>query len=135
MLLGAYVATNLLNQTVGYPICFKLYAPINLICGAFAAYWLLRKPQFWSLSLALSFLFQIGLELAFALRGGYSDYGLVPDFMASENRVFNLQLALICVPGGLLVLGLLVRRLLPDPIWYRLERSAFWRTGRPKEKA
>jgi hypothetical protein len=131
MLLGTFLLTNILNQTAGYPTCFKLYAPINLICGGVASYFLFRKPQFWSLLLALSFLFQIGLELAFALQGGYADYGLVPDFMANENRVFTLQLTLLCVPGGLHVLGLVVRRMLPGPVWYRLERLAFWRT-RPK---
>lgn len=133
MISGTFIATNLVNANIPYPHCFKLYAPINLLCGALTSYYLHKRPQVWTLTLALSFLAQIGLELRFALHGGYSDYGLVADFMASENSVFNLQLAILCMPGGLGVLGLLVRRLLPDPIWYRLERAALWPIRQAKE--
>lgn len=134
MLFASYVATNLLNAFVPYPDCFKPYAPINLICGAFVSYWVFTRPQIWSLALALTFVVMLWMDTVFAFRGGYTNYGLVGDYSAHQTLLFSFQLLIVLVPGGLNVLGRFGRYLLSNPSWRSLRRFAFWRTERSTEE-
>lgn len=121
MLATICLATNLLNYTLYYPHALAPYPVIDAIGGSLASIAFWKRPRAWSLALATTFLVMGAIHTLFWYGQASGDgYGAVAPYMNRLGVVFNIQLALVCVPGG-------IERVRQFLAWYAAHRGPMLR--------
>ena len=102
LLAAICLTTNILNHTLYFPQALAPYPVIDAVGGTLASLCFWRRPRFWSLGLSTSFLVMGAIHTLFWYGQATGDgYEKVFPYMNNLGVVFNIQLALLCVPGGI----------------------------------
>ncbi len=104
LLAGNCVLTNILNHTLYYPEALAPYPVMDLICGALVALSVWRTPRVWNVALSTTFLIQCAYHALFWVGQAHGQgYETVAPYMDNLSDIFKVQLALVCIPGGVSV--------------------------------
>lgn len=102
MLAAICLVTNVLNHTLYYPTALVPYSPIDGVAGILVSLSFWHKPRVWKLALATSFLCMGAIHTLFWYGQTHGQgYEAVAPYMDRLSVVFKLQLALVCIPGGI----------------------------------
>lgn len=102
MLFAIYATTNLLNYLLPYPEALGLYPLVDATAGGLVAISFWRKPRVWNTLLCMSFLLMSYLHVQFWIGQVQGQgYAAVSPYIDNLDDIFKIQLALVCIPGGI----------------------------------
>jgi len=102
LLSAIWIATTLLNHNLYYPEALAPYPLIDAAAGSIVSLIFWKRPQIWSLSLATTFLVMGAIHTLFWYGQANGDgYAAVLPYMNNLGVVVKVQLALVCIPGGI----------------------------------
>jgi hypothetical protein len=97
-----WLTTNALNYNLYYPEALAPYPLIDAAAGSIVSLIFWKRPQIWSLALATTFLVMGAIHTLFWYGQANGDgYAAVLPYMNNLGVVVKVQLALVCLPGGI----------------------------------
>lgn len=94
-------ATNILNRALYYPEALAPYPVIDAAACAFVAFSFWRRPRIWNTLLSASFLVMLALHVQFWIGQSQGDgYDQVRPYVDTLSDIAKMQLAIVCIPGG-----------------------------------